>query len=92
VRSADYDPGPIQKVSCEPVGERWTLVLTCDIGHAVDAVWAVITEPDQLRQWAPLSTTGTWCPRWLPVGTSASTPPPRSWTGTRSGRGSVRTR
>jgi uncharacterized protein YndB with AHSA1/START domain len=53
VTSADYDPGPIQKVSCEPVGERWTLVLTCDIDHAVDAVWAVITEPEQLRQWAP---------------------------------------
>jgi uncharacterized protein YndB with AHSA1/START domain len=34
---------------------RWTIVLTRDLSHPVKRVWEALTEPGQLRQWAPFS-------------------------------------
>jgi uncharacterized protein YndB with AHSA1/START domain len=35
---------------------RWTLVLTRELSHPVQRVWEALTEPGQLRQWAPFTT------------------------------------
>lgn len=47
------DPGPLSPVECLPAGERWTLVLQRDLPHPPAAVWAALTEPGLLAQWAP---------------------------------------
>ncbi|WP_144124516.1 SRPBCC family protein [Catellatospora sichuanensis] len=47
------DPGPIWPVECHPSGGRWTLVLQRDLAHPPAKVWAALTEPGQLAQWAP---------------------------------------
>jgi len=51
----DYRPSPLAAVRRESVGGRWALTLTRDLGHPLKRVWEVITEPGQLRQWAPYS-------------------------------------
>ena len=48
-----FDPGPLAEVEARPEGERWTLVLVRDLPHPPTAVWAALTDPAQLRQWAP---------------------------------------
>ena len=34
-------------------GEQWTLVLVRDLGHPPARVWKALTDPEQLRAWAP---------------------------------------
>jgi uncharacterized protein YndB with AHSA1/START domain len=34
-------------------GEQWTLVLVRDLRHPPTTVWAALTQPEQLREWAP---------------------------------------
>jgi uncharacterized protein YndB with AHSA1/START domain len=49
-------PGPLADVTAEapdPPGGGWTLVFIRDLRHAPDRVWAALTEPAQLRAWAP---------------------------------------
>jgi uncharacterized protein YndB with AHSA1/START domain len=60
-----FEPGPpVDDVDCERSGDRWTLVFVRDLRHPPRAVWAALTEPGQLAQWAPytadrdLGTTG----------------------------------
>jgi uncharacterized protein YndB with AHSA1/START domain len=46
-------------------GEKWTLILVRELRHSPDKVWQALTDPAQLREWAPfdadgsLSTVGT---------------------------------
>ena len=46
-------------------GENWTLVLVRDLRHSPARVWQALTDPAQLREWAPfdadksLGTVGT---------------------------------
>jgi uncharacterized protein YndB with AHSA1/START domain len=47
------DPGPLAEVGVEPVGQRWTLVLTRDLGHSPEKVWSAVSDPERLRRWAP---------------------------------------
>jgi uncharacterized protein YndB with AHSA1/START domain len=49
----DFDPGPIHAVSISPTKERWTLVYRQQFSHPPQAVWAALTDPDQLTAWAP---------------------------------------
>ena len=48
-----------------PNGEQWALVLVRTLSHAPPKVWKALTDPEQLRQWAPfdasrnLGTVGT---------------------------------
>ncbi len=51
--AADYDPGPLCEVACEPAGQRWTLQLTRDVDHPANRVWGLVSDPEQLRRWAP---------------------------------------
>ncbi|MFC0002848.1 SRPBCC family protein [Micromonospora siamensis] len=49
----DFHPGPLAEVSRVPVGDRWDLVLARDLRHPPEKVWAALTEPGRLAQWAP---------------------------------------
>jgi len=49
----DYAPGPASGARIEKDGEAWTLVLVRDLAHAPAKVWEALTDPEQLRAWAP---------------------------------------
>ena len=59
-----YLPGPATGAEVRKDGDRWTLVLVRDLHHPPEKVWRALTEPAQLREWAPfdadrtLDTTG----------------------------------
>lgn len=48
-----YTPGPADAAHVEKDGDNWTLVLVKDLKHAPEKVWDAITDPAQLREWAP---------------------------------------
>lgn len=48
-----YAPGPASGARIHKDGEQWTLVLVRDLRHAPDKVWRALTDPAQLREWAP---------------------------------------
>jgi uncharacterized protein YndB with AHSA1/START domain len=50
-----FEPGPLADVSCENREGGWTLVFVRDLRHPPQRVWAALTEPDQLREWAPFA-------------------------------------
>jgi uncharacterized protein YndB with AHSA1/START domain len=50
---ADFEPGPFAAVDCRASDDRWTLVFVRDLRHPPEKVWAALTEPAQLREWAP---------------------------------------
>jgi uncharacterized protein YndB with AHSA1/START domain len=47
-----YAPGPAS-AQVEKHGEQWTLVLVRDLRHSPEKVWQALTDPAQLREWAP---------------------------------------
>ncbi len=61
----DYRPGPANIAHVQKDGEDWTLVLVRNLSHSPEKVWQALTEPDELRGWAPfdadksLGTAGT---------------------------------
>jgi uncharacterized protein YndB with AHSA1/START domain len=68
---AQYTPGPATGAQIQKDGEKWTLVLVRQLGHAPDIVWQALTDPAHLRAWAPfdvdadLSTVGTVKLTWV---------------------------
>jgi len=48
-----YAPGPATGARVEKTGDRWTLVLVRELHHPPEKVWRALTDPDELRQWAP---------------------------------------
>ena len=48
-----YELGPASGAHIQKDGENWTLVLVRELRHSPDKVWAALTEPAQLREWAP---------------------------------------
>jgi uncharacterized protein YndB with AHSA1/START domain len=48
-----YDPGPASGAKVQKDGEHWTLVLVRDLRHSPETVWQALTDPAQLREWAP---------------------------------------
>ncbi|MEO7034346.1 MAG: SRPBCC family protein [Polyangiaceae bacterium] len=48
-----YAPGAATSAKVEKDGEKWTLVLTRDLRHPPTKVWEALTDPAQLREWAP---------------------------------------
>ena len=51
--SEQYSPGPANIAHVEKDGDNWTLVLVRNLRHAPEKVWQAITDPAQLREWAP---------------------------------------
>jgi len=60
-----YEPGAASGARVEKDGDTWTLVLVRDLRHSPAKVWQALTDPEQLREWAPfdsdrnLGTVGT---------------------------------
>src|ERR1043166_2058260 len=48
-----YEPGPARAAQIQRDGEKWTLVLVRELRHPPEKVWRALTEPAQLREWAP---------------------------------------
>jgi uncharacterized protein YndB with AHSA1/START domain len=60
-----YTPGAAFGAEVQKAGEQWTLVLVRELRHPPERVWKALTDPAQLREWAPfdadrdLGTVGT---------------------------------
>jgi uncharacterized protein YndB with AHSA1/START domain len=48
-----YAPGPATGAEVRKDGDRWTLVLVKELRHSPEKVWQALTDPAQLREWAP---------------------------------------
>jgi uncharacterized protein YndB with AHSA1/START domain len=48
-----YEPGPAAGAQIRKDGENWTLIVVRDLRHAPEKVWQALTDPAQLRAWAP---------------------------------------
>ena len=53
-----YTPGPAS-ADVRKDGEKWTLILVRELRHSPEKVWQALTEPAQLREWAPFDADGS---------------------------------
>src|ERR1700678_3161292 len=58
-----YEPGPANLVRVEKDGgrkgeDKWTLILVRELPHSPEKVWQALTDPAQLREWAPFEADG----------------------------------
>jgi hypothetical protein len=49
----NYQPGPAAGAEVRKEGDNWTLVLVRELRHPPTKVWQALTDPAQLREWAP---------------------------------------
>ena len=49
----NYKPGAATGAEVRKDGENWTLVLVRELRHPPLKVWQALTDPAQLREWAP---------------------------------------
>jgi len=59
-----YTPGPafgaqIRKDRGQNNEEKWTLILVRELRHSPERVWQALTDPAQLREWAPFDADGS---------------------------------
>jgi len=47
-----YTPGPAS-AQVRKDGKTWTLILVRELRHSPEKVWQALTDPAQLREWAP---------------------------------------
>ena len=53
-----YEPGPANLARIRKDGGpnntgKWTLILVRELRHSPEKVWQALTDPAQLREWAP---------------------------------------
>jgi uncharacterized protein YndB with AHSA1/START domain len=48
-----YAPGAAAGAEARKEGDKWTLVLVRELRHPATKVWQALTDPAQLREWAP---------------------------------------
>jgi uncharacterized protein YndB with AHSA1/START domain len=48
-----YTAGPAVGAEVRKDGDKWTLILVRELRHPPAKVWKALTEPAQLREWAP---------------------------------------
>jgi uncharacterized protein YndB with AHSA1/START domain len=53
MQDAAFNLGELAEIEVLPSADRWTLVFVKDLRHPPERVWAALTEPEQLAQWAP---------------------------------------
>jgi hypothetical protein len=53
-----YAPGPASGARVLKGGEKWTLILVRELHHPPAMVWQALTDPAQLREWAPFEVEG----------------------------------
>ena len=56
IDSQPYTPGPASGAQVQKNGEKWTLILVREMRHSPEKVWQALTDPAQLREWAPFET------------------------------------
>lgn len=57
--SARYAPGPATGArQIKKDGDDWMLVLVRELRHSPDKIWQALTDPAQLREWAPFDADG----------------------------------
>jgi len=57
-----YTPGPAYGAKVKkdsPEKDKWTLILARELRHSPEKVWQALTDPAQLREWAPFVTDGS---------------------------------
>ena len=56
-----YAPGPAYgaQIIKDESKDKWTLILVRELRHSPDKVWQALTDPAQLREWAPFVTDGS---------------------------------
>jgi uncharacterized protein YndB with AHSA1/START domain len=54
-----YTPGPAGGAEVRKDGDTWTLVLVRNLRHPPEKVWQALTDPAQLREWAPFDAGGS---------------------------------
>jgi len=54
-----YTPGPASVARVRQDGEKWTLILVRELRHPPEKVWQALTDPTQLREWAPFDAAGS---------------------------------
>jgi uncharacterized protein YndB with AHSA1/START domain len=54
-----YMPGPATGAEVRKDGEKWTLILVRELRHSPEKVWQALTDPAQVREWAPFETDGS---------------------------------
>ena len=54
-----YTPGPASGAQVRKDGAQWTLVLVRELRHSPEKVWQALTDPAQLREWAPFEADGS---------------------------------
>src|SRR5580700_8573717 len=58
VHREQYTPGPASGAEVRKDGEKWTLILVRELRHSPEKVWQALTDPAQLREWAPFDADG----------------------------------
>ena len=48
-----YSPSPVSGAQVRKDGENWTLILVRELYHSPERIWKALTDPAQLREWAP---------------------------------------
>jgi uncharacterized protein YndB with AHSA1/START domain len=51
-----YAPGPAAGAEVRKQGDEWTLILVRELRHPPKSVWRALTDPAELREWAPFDT------------------------------------
>src|SRR5258708_32064455 len=54
-----YAPGPARGAQVRKDGEKLTLILIRELRHSPEKVWQALTDPVQLREWAPFVVDGS---------------------------------
>jgi hypothetical protein len=80
-----YVPGPAAGAEVRKDGDLWTLILVRELRHAPEKVWQALTDPAQIREWAPFVADGSLAPvgatvnlTWVGTGRSVATKVTRS--------------
>jgi len=55
---AQYTPGPASGAQVRKEGDKWTLILVRELRHSQEKVWQALTDPAELREWAPFVVDG----------------------------------
>jgi hypothetical protein len=55
----NYVPGPANMARVQKDGDNWTLILVKELRHSPEKVWQALTDPAQVREWAPFNIEGS---------------------------------
>lgn len=74
----EYTPKPAYGAEIRKDGENWTLILVRELRHSPEKVWQALTDPAQLREWAPFEADGSLASQGSAVKlTTVGAPTPR---------------